>query len=103
MHCLKGVSLGKTPERESDSGLWEIKIEICRTKARKLLFKSEDSWIACFEALKKASGFKDILDQYYIGEEVLGQGKYGTVKLGYLKKTKDNKRLKVAIKCVNKY
>jgi serine/threonine protein kinase len=67
------------------------------TKERTFYLLSEDDRAAWVEVIKKAIGYANLFD-YYEMKEKLGNGKFGTVKLGVHKKTGK----KVAIKIMKK-
>ena len=67
------------------------------SKNRVYYCDNEEEYKNWIDALKKATGYTNLLDLYDIKQK-LGKGKFGLVKLGINKETKD----KVAVKVMNK-
>jgi hypothetical protein len=57
------------------------------TKARMYYFEDAKTLTKWFRLLKNSSGFSNINDFYDL-KEVLGEGHYGVVKVGFHKETK---------------
>ena len=97
MHNLSGLFL-------QAQGLKEIKGRkmycfniLFPSKNRIYYCDNEEEYKNWINALKKATGYTNLLDLYDIKQK-LGKGKFGLVKLGINKETKD----KVAVKVMNK-
>ena len=97
MHNLSGLFL-------QAQGLKEIKGRkmycfniLFPSKNRIYYCDNEEEYKKWIDALKKATGYTNLLDLYDIKQK-LGKGKFGLVKLGINKETKD----KVAVKVMNK-
>ena len=97
MHNLSGLFL-------QEQGLKEIKGRkmycfsiVFPSKNRVYYCDNEEEYKNWIDALKKAIGYTNLLDLYDIKQK-LGKGKFGLVKLGINKETKD----KVAVKVMNK-
>ena len=97
MHNLSGLFL-------QAQGLKEIKGRkmycfniLFPSKNRTYYCDNEEEYKKWIDVLKKATGYTNLLDLYDIKQK-LGKGKFGPVKLGINKETKD----KVAVKVMNK-
>lgn len=99
MKSLSGVYLKDEAdvEDESGSGMMFPIMLIFPNKRRIYYFKDKDEKTRWVEAIKSCIGYSNLLDFYDLGEN-LGKGKYGVVKLGTHKRTKQE----VAVKIVKK-
>ena len=97
MHNLSGLFL-----KAEDKKVFEGKTYYCfkvvyPAKTRVYYCDNENEYNEWIKNLRKATGYTDLLDIYEVKQK-LGNGKFGLVKLGINKQTKE----KVAIKIMNK-
>ena len=97
MHNLSGLFFRAEGVKEIKGKKYYCFIIISPSKNRVYYCDNEDDYNNWVAALKKATGYTNLLDIYEIKQK-LGKGKFGLVKLGINKETKE----KVAVKIMNK-
>ena len=97
MHNLSGLFLQAQGLKEIDGRKMYCFHILFPSKNRVYYCDNETEYKNWITALKKATGYTNLLDLYEIKQK-LGKGKFGLVKLGINKETKD----KVAVKVMNK-
>ena len=97
MHNLSGLFLQAQGLKEIKGRKMYCFTILFPTKNRVYYCDNEEEYNNWIIALKKATGYTNLLDLYDIKQK-LGKGKFGLVKLGINKETKD----KVAVKIMNK-
>ena len=97
MHNLSGLFLQAQGLKEIKGRKMYCFTILFPTKNRVYYCDNEEEYNNWIIALKKATGYTNLLDLYDIKQK-LGKGKFGLVKLGINKETKD----KVAVKVMNK-
>ena len=97
MHNLSGLFVQIEPTKMFENVLYYSFSIIYPTKTRIYYCDDEKQFNGWIENLRKATGFTNLLDIYEVKQK-LGNGKFGLVKLGINKQTKE----KVAIKIMNK-
>ena len=97
MHNLSGLFLQAQGLKEIEGRKMYCFSIAFPSKNRVYYCDNEEEYKNWIEALKKATGYTNLLDLYDIKQK-LGKGKFGLVKLGINKETKD----KVAVKVMNK-
>ena len=97
MHNLSGLFLQAQGLKEIKGRKMYCFTILFPTKNRVYYCDNEEEYNNWITALKKATGYTNLLDLYDIKQK-LGKGKFGLVKLGINKETKD----KVAVKVMNK-
>ena len=97
MHNLSGLFLEEGETKVSDGIKYYCFSVVYPTKTRVYYCDNEKEYKNWIEKLKIATGYTNLLDIYEVKQK-LGNGKFGLVKLGINKETKQ----KVAIKIMNK-
>ena len=97
MHNLSGLFVQVEQGRVHDGKTYYCFSVVYPAKTRIYFCDDEKQYKEWIENLKKATGYTNLLDIYDVKEK-LGNGKFGLVKLGINKQTKE----KVAIKIMNK-
>ena len=97
MHNLSGLFLKTEGAKEIKGKKYFWFTIITPTKNRDYYCDNEEDYNNWLSVLKKATGYTNLLDIYDIKQK-LGKGKFGLVKLGINKQTKE----KVAVKIMNK-
>ena len=97
MHNLSGLFLKTEGIKEIQGKKYYMFTIIAPTKNRDYYCDNEEDYKNWVSVLKKATGYTNLLDIYDIKEK-LGKGKFGLVKLGINKQTKE----KFAVKIMNK-
>ena len=97
MHNLSGLFVQVEQGRVHDGKTYYSFSVVYPAKTRIYFCDDEKQYKEWIENLKKATGYTNLLDIYDVKEK-LGNGKFGLVKLGINKQTKE----KVAIKIMNK-
>ena len=98
MHNLSGVFLREEPETDIDGKHFYVFAIISEDKAKNYYVKDKDEYNQWLINLKKAIGYSNLSYIYEMKDEI-ARGKYGIIKLGVNKQTKE----KVAIKILCKY
>jgi len=93
MHCLVGAFVSKKTHAENEKDhSFSIKIQLGnyqQVKSRKLFFLEEAAMNDWFKAIKQASGYRKVEEEYEIGNEI-SRGKFGIVYSGSKKDTARN-------------
>ena len=97
MHNLSGLFLQAQGLKEFKGRKMYCFTILFPSKNRVYYCENEEEYNNWITSLKKATGYTNLLDLYDIKQK-LGKGKFGLVKLGINKETKD----KVAVKVLNK-
>ena len=97
MHNLSGLFLKENDTKEINGKKYYCFTIISSNKNRDYYCDNEENYNNWVSVLKKATGYTDLLEIYDIKQK-LGKGKFGLVKLGINKQTKE----KVAVKIMNK-
>ena len=97
MHNLSGLFVQVEKPKNFDGKTYYSFSVIYPVKARTYFCDDENQYKGWIENLRKATGYMNLLDIYEVKQK-LGNGKFGLVKLGINKQTKE----KVAIKIMNK-
>jgi len=97
MHNLSGLFVQVEQNKIHDGKTYYSFSVVYPAKTRIYFCDDEKQYKEWIENLKKATGYTNLLDIYDVKEK-LGNGKFGLVKLGINKQTKE----KVAIKIMNK-
>ena len=97
MHNLSGLFVKVEESKTFDGKKYFCFSVVYPAKTRMYYCDDEKQFKDWIDNLKKATGFTNLLDIYEVKEK-LGNGKFGLVKLGINKQTKE----KVAIKIMNK-
>ena len=97
MHNLSGLFIQVEEAKMYEGKKYYCFSVIYPAKTRTYYCTDENEYKGWIENLKKATGFTNLLDIYDVKQK-LGNGKFGLVKLGVNKQTKE----KVAIKIMNK-
>ena len=97
MHNLSGLFLQVEPQKIFEGKTYFSFSVIYPVKTRTYFCDDETQYKGWIENLRKATGYTNLLDIYEVKQK-LGNGKFGLVKLGINKQTKE----KVAIKIMNK-
>ena len=97
MHNLSGLFVQVEQNKIHDGKTYYSFSVVYPAKTRIYFCDDEKQYKEWIENLKKATGYTNLLDIYEVKEK-LGNGKFGLVKLGINKQTKE----KVAIKIMNK-
>ena len=97
MHNLSGLFLKEKGIKEINGKKYYCFTIISPIKNRDYYCDNEQDYNNWVSVLKKATGYTDLLEIYEIKQK-LGKGKFGLVKLGINKQTKE----KVAVKIMNK-
>ena len=97
MHNLSGLFIQVEKEMNFEGKIYYSFSVVYPTKTRIYYCDDETQYKLWIENLKKATGYTNLLDLYEVKQK-LGNGKFGLVKLGINKQTKE----KVAIKIMNK-
>ena len=97
MHNLSGLFLKEIGPKEINGKKYYCFTIISPIKNRDYYCDNEQDYNNWVSVLKKATGYTDLLEIYDIKQK-LGKGKFGLVKLGINKQTKE----KVAVKIMNK-
>jgi len=97
MHNLSGLFVKVEESKTFDGKKYFCFSVVYPAKTRMYYCDDEKQFNDWIDNLKKATGFTNLLDIYEVKEK-LGNGKFGLVKLGINKQTKE----KVAIKIMNK-
>ena len=97
MHNLSGLFVKVEEAKTFDGKKYFCFSVVYPAKTRMYYCDDEKQYKEWIDNLKKATGFTNLLDIYEVKEK-LGNGKFGLVKLGINKQTKE----KVAIKIMNK-
>ena len=97
MHNLSGLFVQVEQNKVHDGKTYYSFSVVYPAKTRIYFCDDEKQYKEWIENLKKATGYTNLLDIYDVKEK-LGNGKFGLVKLGINKQTKE----KVAIKIMNK-
>ena len=98
MHNLSGVFLREEPETDIEGKHFYVFAIISEDKAKRYYVKDKDEYNQWLINLKKAIGYSNLSYIYEMKDEI-ARGKYGIIKLGVNKQTKE----KVAIKILCKY
>lgn len=98
MKSLSGVFIKDEQEHPDEDGtiVWPFML-IFPNKRRIYYFKTKEEKVKWMEAIKKVIEYNNLNDFYELGD-TLGKGKYGVVKKGFHKRTKQE----VAIKIIKK-
>jgi len=97
MHNLSGCFVKENGEKKiNDEKMYCFSVQFS-SKARNYYCNSKESASTWIDALKDSIGYKSFFDFYEMLEDI-GEGKFGIVKLGMHKKSKE----KVAIKIIKK-
>ena len=97
MHNLSGLFVQIEPSKTYENVEYYSFSVVYPTKTRIYYCDDEKKYNGWIENLRKATGYTNLLDIYEVKQK-LGNGKFGLVKLGINKQTKE----KVAIKIMNK-
>ena len=97
MHNLSGCFVSDVSEKKINNDKTFSFIIQFSSKSRSYYCFTKDSCLNWIKKLKESIGYKSFFDFYDIKEDI-GEGKFGLVKLGVHKKTKE----KVAIKIIKK-
>ena len=97
MHNLSGLFVQVEQAKPFDGKTYYAFSVVYPSKTRTYYCDDETKYKAWIDNLRKATGYTNLLDIYEVKQK-LGNGKFGLVKLGINKQTKE----KVAIKIMNK-
>jgi len=98
MHNLSGCFVSEKEEYVHDNTTYYCFAIIFSTKTRKYFANSKSLLKDWVDKMKESIGYQSFFDFYEMGQEEIGEGKFGVVKFGIHKKTKE----KVAIKIIKK-